>query len=471
MFVGDFGADSERREERLVVSLSTVLDEIIVSELSDDPSVNLASWTWIPRRKIGLSCYLEIMDKLGEVLFYKFSIKLMVFLLIQIIQRRAVNVVEVEDKFGTIIVRPGVSIHGTWSLYVLVYMAGVVYSLLVYIKEQYVCRFLLVQNGSAAASNSHREWCLLNWGGSSIWCIVVGVLSRFCEIVDVIMFSYLSSQYLQPSQTALFFLVRLSFATIQVRSFLAAGNVSFGFTEEDTPESTEIRDSRQASGIWSPDQPLPPSSSFHSITSQEKENDSCHALCVEAESHDSEISHNIRHRHTNTLPQSLSFSQFTTLSRDYQDMFTLCKFSQTFFSQGLAYYFHPELSHFYLKNLTRSFSPQNPLSRVRIKPFKVLQLADLAFYLDLFSLENVLDRLYIINKHKETHEFNISTYYIWKVLSHDLIMNICKLFFLVFVSRLSRGYLILTLAISSLNILSLFFYLHVNKQVINDVVR
>lgn len=469
MFTGDIGGGSDGREEGVVVTLSTVLDEIIVSELDDDPHVNLTSWTWIPRCKIGLGCYLEIMRNLGEVLFYKFSMKLLIFLLIQIMQRRTVNLVEVGDEFGTILVRPGVSAYSTWrSFYVLVYMAGIMYSLLVYTKEQHVCRFLLVQIGSAPARNSSYD--RFSWSEiSRVWCTVVGILSRFCEIVDVIMFSYLSSQHLQPLQTVLFCLVRLSFATIQVRSFLAAGNVSSGFTEE-TQEPAESRDSEQALAAWSPDQPLPPSSSsFCSALSQEKEDDSRRTPHVEAENQDSQVTSNIGYRDINPIPpQSLSPSQFVTLSRDYQDTFTLCKLSQTFFSQGLSYYLHPEFSSFGLKG---SFSPQDQQTRVRVKPFKILQLADLAFYLDLFSLENLLDSFYIVNRHKETHEFNISTYYIWKVLSHDLIMDICKLFFLVFVSRLSRGYLMLTLAISCLNISSLFFYLHVNKQVINDVLR
>ncbi|KAH8582539.1 uncharacterized protein ELE39_001195 [Cryptosporidium sp. chipmunk genotype I] len=488
--------DSERSHE---LSFSTVLDEIIISELIEDPNINLQNWTSVPKMKIGLCNYLEIMDKLGEILFYKYSLNILVFLLIQIIQKNTTNILDYNSKLDTVLINSNIFIDNSWSCYLLVYTVGVIYSIFVYNKEQYLCRFLFFQNDIF----DHNQ---LN-GTYNIWCIIMGILSRFREMVDVIFFSYLSSQYLKLSQSVLFFLVRLSFLVIQVRSFLAAGNIISSFNEitnTQNPEQTSLpapQNLPSSSSYYSTsktdfhhnkvhiryqevNQPISQispssSSSFHSTKSQEQEQEQeiVRDQSIDA-CHNEEVSkkdpRNLCKPVPTNLPSSsssVSLSSFlSALPSEHQDSFLLCRFSQTFFSQGLTSYFYFCGGNLFKTIPIKSIS-QDQQSQTKIKPFKILQLADLAFYLDLFSLENILNRLYILNKHKETHEFNISTYFLWKVLSHDLIIDICKLFFLIFVSRLPKIYIILTLTISSLSISSLFFHLHVNKQVISDVIR
>ncbi|EAK90567.1 hypothetical protein [Cryptosporidium parvum Iowa II] len=497
----EFLTDSERSHE---LSFSTVLDEIIISELNEDPNINLDNWTSVPKMKIDLFSYLEIMDKLGEILFYKYSFNILVFLLIQIIQRNSRNILDFDNKFDTILIKSNIFIYNSWSFYLLVYTIGVIYSIFLFNKEKYLCKFLFFQNDIF----NHNQFS----GIYNTWCSIIGVVSRFHEIVDIIFFSYLSSQYLKLSQSVLFFLVRLSFLVIQVRSFLAAGNItssfnwitnntqnpgqtsSFGSQNLHSSSSSssssyystikaELYQNQDNFGCQEVNQQISPlsSSSFHSTKSQEqdigrdqsmdihskkrsKKKDDCHLSSQVLSDLPSSSS-------SSSSSLSVSLTSFlSALPSVHQDNFLFCKFSQTFFTQGLISYFHFNASDSFRVALTK-YTSQLKQNQTKIKPFKILQLADLAFYLDLFSLENILYSLYILNKHKETHEFNISTYFLWKVLSNDLIINIYKLFFLIFVSRLSKIYIILTLTISSLSISSLFLYLHVNKQVINDVIR
>ncbi|OLQ17761.1 hypothetical protein ChUKH1_17740 [Cryptosporidium hominis] len=441
----EFLTDSERSHE---LSFSTVLDEIIISELNEDPNINLDNWTSVPKMKIDLFSYLEIMDKL-------------------------------------------------------VYTIGVIYSIFLYNKEKYLCKFLFFQNDIF----NHNQFS----GIYNTWCSIIGIISRFHEIVDIIFFSYLSSQYLKLSQSVLFFLVRLSFLVIQVRSFLAAGNItssfnwitnntqSHGQTSSFGSQNLHSSSSSSSSSYYSTiktelsqnqdnfryqevNQQISPlsSSSFHSTKSQEQDIGRDQSMDVHSKKRSIKKDYcHLSSQVPSDLPSSssssssslpVSLTSFLSALPSVQDNFLFCKFSQTFFTQGLISYFHFNASDSFRAALTK-YNSQLKQNQTKVKPFKILQLADLAFYLDLFSLENILYSLYILNKHKETHEFNISTYFLWRVLSNDLIINIYKLFFLIFVSRLSKIYIILTLTISSLSISSLFFYLHVNKQVINDVIR
>ncbi|KAK9171342.1 Uncharacterized protein cmbei_700900 [Cryptosporidium meleagridis] len=484
---------SERSHE---LSFSAVLDEIIISELNEDPSVNLDNWTSVPKIKIDLFSYLEIMEKLGEILFYKYSFNILVFLLVQTIQRNSRNILDFDNKFDTTLIKSNIFIYNSWNFYLLVYTIGVIYSIFIYNKENYLCRFLFLQND---IFNNNQFSGIYN-----TWCSIIGIVSRFHEIIDVIFFSYLSSQYLKFSQSVLFFLVRLSFLAIQVRSFLAAGNITSSFnwktnnTQNPQPSSSSSSSScystikaefsqnqdnfgcQEVSQQISQTSPLS-SSSFHSTKSQEQDIGRDKSMDI----HNKKRSNRKDHRYlpskvpsdlpSSSSPSSSSLSVslpsfLSALPSVHQDNFLFCKFSHTFFSHGLISHFHLNTSDSVRAALTK-FSPQLKQNQTKVKPFKILQLADLAFYLGLFSLENILYSFYILNKHKETHEFNISTYFLWKVLSNDLIINTYKLFFLIFVSRLSKIYLILTLTISSLSISSLFLYLHVNKQVINDVIR
>ncbi|KAJ1609740.1 hypothetical protein OJ253_1452 [Cryptosporidium canis] len=306
-------------------SLSEVLDEIIISELGEDPGFDLDSWTSVPRLKLGLTSYLEIVDWLSDVMFYKYSIKILLFLSIQIIQRQTLYLVDIDHHFGDIILKSNFSIYGTRSLYLLVGLVGLIYSFLVFVRELRVLKFLSSQSRSGTGIlGQARDLQTPRTGASDIWCAVMGFSGRFCEIVDVIVLSYLASFHLELSQAILLLLVRLSFLAIQLRSLLAVGNISSGFVQSQHPRPGSAG-SPQSSAL-----------SFRSTTSQDEERI---GLSVEIDTESAR-----QHQSSHPPRASPSTATLQSLLADYQDTFVLCTMSQTFFSKGLGFYAHPGFS-------------------------------------------------------------------------------------------------------------------------------
>ncbi|KAJ1609530.1 hypothetical protein OIY81_2316 [Cryptosporidium canis] len=303
-------------------SLSEVLDEIIISELGEDPGFDLDSWTSVPRLKLGLASYLEIVDWLSEVMFYKYSIKILLFLSIQIIQRQTLYLVDIDHHFGDIILKSNFSIYGTRSLYLLVGLVGLIYSFLAFVRELRVLKLLSSQSClSTGILGQTRDLETPRTEASDIWCAVMGFSGRFCEIVDVIVFSYLASFHLELSQAILLLLVRLSFLAIQLRSLLAVGNISSGFVQSQHPRPG----SAQSSAL-----------SFRSTTSQDEERI---GLSVEIDTESAR-----QHQPSHPPRESPSTARLQSLLADYQDTFVLSRMSQTFFSKGLGFYAHPGFS-------------------------------------------------------------------------------------------------------------------------------
>ncbi|KAH7648072.1 hypothetical protein FG379_000855 [Cryptosporidium bovis] len=157
-----------------------------------------------------------------------------------------------------------------------------------------------------------------------------------------------------------------------------------------------------------------------------------------------------------------------------EDDFMLNKLFETFLSKGLFSYIstlYKVNKNTYKDGIAVYNSSHSSNSFSYVKPLKITQISDFVFTLNLYSIERKLYKYYILNKHKETHDFNISIYFIWKTLSQEILLNIAKSCFILFSNEFEKFNLIFSLILSIINTLSVFFYLFLDKKVLNDVFR
>ncbi|KAH8738786.1 hypothetical protein FG386_000577 [Cryptosporidium ryanae] len=350
-----------------------IIDGIIISELEDDPQIDVRNWILMPKKKVNIIVYKEIVGVFGEIMAKNHLTTLFLYFLVFAYTSNHLS---------------------NQNIMNITYIVSFIYSVNVHKKEKYLIRDKL--NRSACSGEFSTEASSENLPAVTSIYDLLGMISKFSHMIDSVVFGLILCRVLHSLtflSLLLLVFVRSSTFIFQIRLFIAINNGGKINTKNE---------------------------------------------------------------------------EITIL----EDDFMLNKIFETFLSKGLVSY----ISTLYRVNGNTdrekelaTYDNHTNSNILYAKPLKVMQASDFVFTLSLFSLERVFFKHYVLNKHKEAHEFNISIYFIWKTLSQEVPLNVAKLFIILFSNDSGKANLIFSLVLSIINTLAVFSYLFINKKVISDV--
>ncbi|OII75849.1 hypothetical protein cand_028950 [Cryptosporidium andersoni] len=116
-----------------------------------------------------------------------------------------------------------------------------------------------------------------------------------------------------------------------------------------------------------------------------------------------------------------------------------------------------------------SNSYQNVKIPYTIRPYKILQFSDTFHIFHLHLIHNIFRDFFVIPNHIEAHEFNISSYFLWKLFTNDALLLLLKLIVLCITGGYNKWFLTTSIIFTILYNIPMFIYLHINEAVIQDI--
>ncbi|KAL7066774.1 hypothetical protein ACR3K2_27850 [Cryptosporidium serpentis] len=114
-------------------------------------------------------------------------------------------------------------------------------------------------------------------------------------------------------------------------------------------------------------------------------------------------------------------------------------------------------------------SYQNVKIPYTIRPYKILQFSDTFHIFHLHLIHNIFRDFFIIPNHIEAHDFNISSYFLWKLFTNDALLLLLKLIVLCITGGYNDWFLTTSIIFTILYNIPMFTYLHINEAVIQDI--